>query len=164
MSRPVPEPRPTAQTKIVGAFAILFRGYAPLVGVPVHTDRAPDDGFDAETELPCIVITVEAWRFENDFSQGQTRHTMIVNFDVLETSAQVGVISRSAQERLAYLLAAIGTDPTLGSRLEDIDERDVAPPMDNGKSVGGASLQVACTFYTPRRDHFTIIGVGGDTF
>lgn len=79
-------------------------------------------------------------------------------------AVRIGVISRSAQERIAFILAAIGTDPTLGLRIEDIDERDVAPPMDNGKSVGGASLQVVCTFYTPRRDHFTIIGVGGDLF
>lgn len=158
----MPDPRPTAQTKIVEAFATLFRDAPDLTDLPVFTDRAPDDGFDADTELPCLVITVEAWSFQNDFSQGQTRHSMIVNFDVLETGARVGVITRSAQERIAYVLAAIGDDPTLGLRLEDIDERDVAPPMDNGKSVGGASLQVACTFYTPRRDHFTIIGVGGD--
>ncbi|HUD29726.1 MAG TPA: hypothetical protein VMQ93_12695 [Novosphingobium sp.] len=160
----MPEPLPTAQTKIVEAFAALFRAYPPLIGIPVETERGPDDTYDGETELPRIVITVEAWRFENDASQGQTRHSMTINFDVLETSAQVGVISRSAQERIAFILAAIGTDPTLGLRLEDIDERDVAPPMDNGKSVGGASLQVVCTFYTPRRDHFTIIGVGGDLF
>jgi hypothetical protein len=160
----VPEPTPTAQTKIVEAFAELFRAAPDLISLPVHTDRAPDDGFDADTELPCLVITVEAWSFQNDFSQGQTRHTMIVNFDILETGAMVGVISRTAQARIAYALAAIGDDPTLGGRLEDIDERDVAPPMDNGKSVGGASLQVACTFYTPRRDHFTIIGLGGDIF
>jgi hypothetical protein len=158
------DPRPTAQTKIVEAFAALLRAHDQLRLIPIDADPEPDEAYDGDTDLPRIVITVEAWAFQNDFSQGQTRHTMILNFDVLESSAQVGVISRSAQERVAYILQAIGGDPTLGGRLEDFDERDVAPPIDNGKSVGGSSLQGTCTFFTPRRDHFTIVGVGGDLF
>lgn len=160
----MPEAAPTAQTKIVEAFKTLFRSYPPISAKSVYTDRDPDDGIDADIELDCFVITVEAWTFQNDFSQGQTRHTMIVNFTYLETSARSGQVSQAAMEALAHLLAAIGTDPSLGTRVEDIDERDVAPPMENGKSIGGSSLQVAVTFYTPRRDHFTIVGVGGDLF
>jgi len=160
----MPDPRPTAQTKIVEAYAALFRGYAPLAAMPVETDRDPDDGLDADTELDCLVISVESWTFQNDFSQGQTRHRMVLNFDYLETSARAGKVSRAAMEKIALVLEAIGSDPVLGGRIEDFDERDVAPPMDNGKSIGGSSLQGVVTFYTPRRDHFTIIGVGGDLF
>ncbi|MGF7152617.1 hypothetical protein [Novosphingobium gossypii] len=158
----MPEPLPTAQSKIVDAFAALLRAFPDLSGTPVYTERDPDDGLDADTELACIVISVENWTFQNDYSQGQSRHRMVVNFDYLETSARAGQVSRAAMEKVAFILAAIGTDPTLGGRLEDFDERDVAPPMDNGKSIGGSSLQGVCAFYTPRRDHFTIIGVGGD--
>jgi len=160
----MPEPRPSAHTKIVEAFAALLRTAPGIIGTPVETDRDPSEALDADTQLDCLVITVEAWRFENDTSQGQARHNMILNFDYIETSAFVGSVSRAAQEKLAYVVAAFGTDPVLGNRVEQIDPRDVAPPMDNGKSVGGASLQATCTFYTPLWDHFTIIGLGGETF
>lgn len=153
----------SAQGKILDAFAALYGGYAPLDDITVITDRSPDEAITGE-ELPCIVIGCEGWRFDPDMEPGSTFHTMILNFDFLETSANVGIVSRRAQEVIAYMLAAIGTDPTLGGRLEDIQEIDVAPPMDNGKSVGGSSLQCICTFRTPRRDHFTIIGVGGAEF
>ncbi|WP_054944168.1 hypothetical protein [Novosphingobium sp. KN65.2] len=153
----------TAQGKIIDAFKALFEADSDLSGIGIITDRSPDEAI-ADEEIPCIVISTEAWGFQNDFSQGQTRHELLINFEYIESSANVGIIGRKAQEVIAYMLAAIGSDPTLGGRLEDFDERDVAPPMDNGKSIGGSSLQGLCTFYTPRRDHFTIVGVGGATF
>lgn len=154
----------TAQTKIITAFAQLLGGYGPLADVSIITDRAPEEAVEAE-EMPCIVIFCTAWSFDNtDWSQGQTTHRMVLNFEFIGSSEKIGIINRTAQENLAYILAAIGTDPTLGGRLEDFAEQDVAPPMDNGKSVGGSSLQAEVLFYTPRRDHFTIVGLGGTLF
>lgn len=160
----MPDPVPTAQSKIVGAFAELLEGYAPLAGISVFTDRSPEDAVQDE-EMPCIVIFCQAWAFDNtDWSQGQTTHKMTLNFEFIGTSEVIGIVNQKAQEVLAYVLMAIGDDPTLGGRLEDFEEIDVAPPGDNGKSVGGSSLQGICTFYTPRRNHFVIVGQGGDEF
>lgn len=153
----------TAQAKIIGAYAALLSGYAPLTGKTIITDRSPEDAIDRE-ETPAIVIYPQAWSFDASPEQGQTIHEMLLNFDVIESSADVGIIGRAAQEAIANIIGAIHSDRVLGNRLEDAQEIDVAPPTDNGKSVGGASLQIKVQFITPRGDHFTILGLGGATF
>lgn len=152
----------TAQAKIIDAMKDVLEGYAPIT-MPVIVDRSPEEAID-ESEVPCIVISSEAWGFRDSPSQGHVIHTMLVNFDVIDTTAAVGSINRRAQETVAHIIAAVGTDPVLGNRIEEFDPVDVAPPMDNGKAIGGTSLQVRVTFYTPRWDHFTIAGISGETF
>lgn len=159
----MPDPVPTAQGKIIDAYAELLEGYTDLAGKTVITDRSRDDPLATE-DLDAIVIYAEAWDFDDDDRQGQTIHRMLLNFDVLSDGAVHGAINRANQETIAHIVAAIHSDPVLGGRLEDARALNVAPPVDNGKSVGGASLQVALTFYTPLGDHFTIVGAGGTTF
>jgi len=146
----------TAQGQILDAYGVLLGGWPGLDGETIFTDRSPEDAIDAE-ETPCTVIYCEAWRFDDAPMQGQTRHDMVLNFECIETSAHVGIVSRANQARIAQVVAALHSDPTLGGRLENCRPVDVAPPMDNGKSVGGASLQVLIRFYTPLGDHFTIV-------
>ena len=146
----------TAQGQILDAFGDLLRDYPDLAEENIITDRSPEEAI-ADEETPCTVIYCEAWRFDDAPMQGQTRHDMLINFECIETSANVGIISRANQARIAHIVAALHGDPTLGGRLEDCRPIDVAPPMDNGKSIGGASLQVAIRFYTPLGDHFTIV-------
>lgn len=146
----------TAQAKVLDAFKALIEGYTALSAIPVFSDRSPDDAIESG-EVPCIVLSCEYWRFEDSPQQGQVIHTMLVNFDVIETQATVGTVNRKAQDRIAHIIAAVGTDPTLDDLIEEFDPIDVAPPMDNGKAIGGSSLQARVTFYTPRWDHFTIV-------
>lgn len=146
----------TAQAKVLDALKDLIEGYSALSTETVFSDRSPEDAIDAE-DVPCIVLSSEAWGFQDSPQQGHVRHTMLVNFDVIETSATAGTINRKAQEKIAHIIAAVGTDPTLDDLIEEFDAIDVAPPMDNGKSIGGSSLQARVTFYTPRWDHFTIV-------
>lgn len=153
----------TAAGKIIDTYAALLRAWPALADQTIVTDRVPDDAIEND-ELPVTAIYAEAWRFEPAFEQGETRHTLLLNFETLHSSAQVGVVSRANQSALAHVVAAIHSDRSLGGRLEDAIERDVTPPVDNGKSVSGASLQIEVTFTTPRGDHFTIVGVGGATF
>lgn len=155
----------TAQAKILDAYKALVEGYAPLAGKSVITDRSPEEAIE-DAELPAIVIYFEAWDFRDapELGQSMELHTALINFDVIETSANVGFVSRRNAETIAHINAAVQTDPVLGGRIEDFRGMNVAPPMDNGKSVGGASLQAAIRFYTPLRDHFTIVGIGGETF
>lgn len=154
----------TAEGKIIDAYKALLEAYGALSGETFFADRSPDDAFDEDNDLPCWVIFTEAWDFDQSEYQGQTRHDMLVNFERLETSANVGVVSRANQEKIAHVIAAIHSDRTLGGRLESSEELNVAPPAENGRGVGGASLQVRCVFYTPRGNHFTIVGQGGATF
>ncbi len=153
----------TAQGKILDAYKALLESYPALAGETIISDRSPDDAI-ADEEVPCIVIWSEAWRFQDSPDQGHVIHDMLINFDVIETTASAGSINRRAQEKVAHIIAAVGTDPVLGSRIQEFDAIDVAPPIDNGKTLGGTSLQAKVRFYTPRWDHFTIAGISGDTF
>ena len=154
----------TAEGKILNALETLLAEWPELTGRKIITDRIPDDALYPAVDLPAIVIYAEAWSFGASYEQGQTRHDMLINFECIETTAHVGVVSRENQACIAHIIAALHSDRTLGGRLEDMQERDVAPPMDNGRSVGGASLQIGVQFHTPRGDHFTIVGQGGDVF
>ncbi|MBB4859634.1 hypothetical protein HNO88_002963 [Novosphingobium chloroacetimidivorans] len=160
----MPEPiAPDALAKIIDAFVVLAQGHQQLADEPFFADRSPEDAVAPE-EMPAWVVFAEAWDFEPAMEQGQTRHQALINFERLETSASVGVISRANRAAIAHLVAAIHSDRTLGGRLEDTQELNVAPPLENGRSVGGASLQVAVTFYTPRGHHFTIVNDRDQTF
>jgi hypothetical protein len=159
----MPEPQPDALAKIIDAFVALAGEHPELAQEAFYPDRSPEDAIEPE-EMPCWVAFAEAWDFDPAMEQGQTRHQALINFERLETSASVGVISRANRAAIAHLVAAIHIDRTLGGRVEDTQELNVAPPMENGRSVGGASLQVAVTFYTPRGDHFTIVNDRDETF
>lgn len=153
----------TAPDKIVDAWATLIGAWSDLSGETVIVDQSVDEAVEAES-YPCTVIQIESWGFQRAMEQGQELHTIVVNFDRIDSSAQVGVVSRANRTALAHVVAALHSDPSLGGRLQDCDWRDVASPMADGKSVSGASLQAVAQFYTPAGDHFTIAGVGGDTF
>lgn len=142
--------------QILDAFSLMMKALPALAGEDVFTDRSPEEAIENE-EIPCWVIYSEAWDFDDAPMQGQTTHTALLNFERIETSANVGLVSRANRNAIAHLIAGIAADPTLGGRLEDCRPLNVAPPMDNGKSIGGASLQIAIRFFTPLGDHFTIV-------
>jgi len=152
-----------ALAKIMDAFGVLAESYPALANETFFIDRSPEDGITVE-EMPCWVIYAEAYDFDPAMEQGQTRHQALINFERVETSESVGVIGRANRVGIAHLVAALHQDRTLGGRLEDTQELNVAPPMENGRSVGGASLQVSVAFYTPRGDHFTIVNDYEQTF
>jgi len=157
------EPQPDALAKIISAFVALATAHPALAAEPFFEDRSPEDAFDRD-EMPAWAVFAEFWSFDPAPDQGQTRHTAAINFERVETSSSVGVISRGNREAIGHLVAALHSDRTLGGRIEDVQELNLAPPMENGRSVGGASLQVAVTFYTPRGDHFTIVNDADQTF
>lgn len=157
------QPLPTAAGKIIDAYKALFLTRPVLSEKDIFTDRSKDDPLATE-DLDAIVIYAEAWEFGRDAEQGQWIHRMALNCDVIGHGSQHGAINRATQEIIGEIVAAVGSDPLLGGRLQDAQPGDIAPPMDNGRSVGGASLQIALTFYTPAYDLFTLVGEGGARF
>ena len=159
----MPDPVPTAQGKIIEALRVLIEGYPTLGDEPVYANRAPEDAISHD-DIPSILIFAGSWEFEDDEMQGQTLHDLLVYIERIETSANVGLVSAVNQEKIAHVVAALHSDPELGGRAQRVQPLNVAPPMDNIKSIAGASLQVRVQFYTPLGDHFTIAGMGGETF
>lgn len=156
----MPDP---AIAKVEDALKAVLVGYAPLSEYTIYTARDSSEAFDA-SELPVINIYTESQQYGPGEEQGQTIHNCRTNFEVLENDLTPGVMTRTIQTAVAHIIAALAIDRTLGNRLQDLQELDVAPPSDTGRDVAGASLQYDVQFYTPRDDHFTIVGAGGQTF
>ena len=156
----------TALAKVEDALKALFEAYAPLDGVTFHTARSPDEAFDEE-DLEAgaqVLILTDSFEFDHDESQGQTQVDALLICEVIELSSSAGIVTRNTQEVIAHMIAAIHADRTLGGRLEDLEEQDVAPSARNGVDASACSLLLKTVFYTPRGDLFTIVGPGGLTF
>ncbi|MGQ2942925.1 MAG: hypothetical protein ACT6Q7_02870 [Blastomonas fulva] len=156
----------TALAKVEDALKALFEAYAPLDGVTFHTARSSDEAFDEE-DLEAgaqVLILTESFEMAHDESQGQTQVDASLICEVIEISSSAGVVTRNAQEIIAHMIAAIHTDRTLGGRLEDLEEQNVAPSGRNGIDASACSLLLDVVFYTPRGDLFTIVGPGGSNF
>lgn len=156
----------TALAKVEDALKALFEAYAPLEGVTFHTARSPDEAFDEE-DLEAgaqVLILTESFELNHDESQGQTQVDASLICEVIELSSATGVVTRNTQEVIAHMIAAIHADRTLGGRLEDLEEQNVAPSGRNGIDASACSLLLDTVFYTPRGDLFTIVGPGGLTF
>lgn len=153
----------TAIAKIEDALKALLQAYAPLSGWIIITDQSNDVAHEEGTDKTIAIYTV-AYGFEIADEGGQTLHQATVEFEAISQTQAVGTINRTNHAALAHVVGAIAQDRHLGGRLQDIQETDVAPSGANGRDVGSASLQAAVQFYTPRGDHFTISGMGGQTF
>lgn len=149
-----------AIAKIENALAEQLRAWPALATYTVQVDESDDVACEAETDKVIRVYTV-AWNMDQADEQNQTLHTATIEFEVVRTTQVTGTISRACQEAIAYIVAAIASDRTVGGRLQDIQEADVASAGATGKDTDSASLQTTVQFFTPRDDWFTIVGQGG---
>lgn len=156
----MPDP---AIAKVEDALKAVLEPYADLSDYTVHTGHDPSEAFETD-ELPVINIYTESQQFRLDGEQHQNLNDCLINFEVLEVNPVAGILSRSVLAAVSHIMKALAVDRTLGNRLQDLEERDVAPPNETGRDIAGASLQYFVQFYTPRDDPFTISGHGGLTF
>lgn len=135
-----------------------------IEGYQVFLDRSDAEPLE-EDERPAINIRVVSVSFDAA-PEGiwQTWHRAIIQFDCLSNGSAVETIDLANQRAIALIIELIHGDRSLGGRLQDIIEQDVSGSELDGADVGTAILQVEAWFFTPRGDHFTIVGVGGQTF
>lgn len=133
---------------------------AALADYTIVTDRSTDDAFQEE-EMPAVNIYAESLSVETAYEQGQVLYTAMVNCDVLRMGDALGQLSRKTLQGVGFIQRAIRTSFDSGTGplavLQSIEEEDVAPPMDTGLNISGASLQYRVLFYTPTDDPFTIV-------
>jgi hypothetical protein len=149
-----------ALNQVIDLIAAVISAKAELDTHTVVTDRPADEAFD-EAELPAINIYAESIEFDAAYMQGHMMHTVFLNCDVLRIGDSLGQLSRRTLTDIGHIQAAIKADFNSGigqlKDLQDIEEINVAPPMDTGLNISGASLQYRVTFYTPTDDPFTLI-------
>jgi hypothetical protein len=152
----------TAFAKIEDAVAAvigpLCADAQPLTGWTVVTEQSADEAVEG---LKQIVIFTRAADPEQADELGQTFWRQTVELEFIEGPQVSGGISRACLEAMANAHAALAQDRTVGGRLQDLQEIDLAGTQEEGKDVFAASLQYRAEFYTPRDDWFTIIGQPG---
>lgn len=153
----------TAIAKIENALQAQLQAWPGLAGYSVQTDVNEAEAVEAGADKVIRIYTV-AWNVEQSDEQWQTLHNATINFEVVQTSQATGSISRANQEAIAHIVGAIASDRSVGGRLQDIQEVDVASSEADGLDTDAASLQTSVLFFTSRSDWFTIVGVGGALF
>jgi len=153
----------TALAKIENALAAQIRAWPALASYTVLVDESDDVAVPAEMDKVIRVYTV-AWTMDQADEQNQTLHSATIEFEAIGITQAAGSISRACQETIAHIVAAIASDRSVGQRLQDIQEVDVASAGATGRDADSASLQTTVQFFTPRNDWFTILGMGGQTF
>lgn len=156
----MPDP---AIAKVEDALAAQVAAWPALSAYIVQTDASDDAAVEFGTDKLIRIYTV-AYSVDQADEQGQSIHTATIEFEAVNATQAAGTISRANQTAIAHIIAAIASDRTVGGRLQDIQEVDVASAGANGKDTDSASLQTTVQFFTPRDDWFTILGMGGVTF
>lgn len=156
----MPDP---AIAKVEDALAAALSSWPNLAGFTVVTDPSQDiareEGADKQ-----IIVSTSAYRFDVADENWMTLHTALIEVEALSQFQAAGTINRANQTTLAHVIGALAVDRTIGGMLQDIQEVDVAPSAAMGRDVGSASIQFRVEFFTPRNDHFTIVGPGGAIF
>lgn len=128
-----------------------------LTGWAVVTDRRLDEALSEEEGNTVLIYTVQ-YQTICALESGQTEHKAVIEFEAVSHTPTIGTISRANHTALAHIAAAIAASGrTLNGRIQWIEEVDVAPAEPRGKDVGGASLQMQATFFTPHDDWFSIV-------
>jgi len=158
--RSLPDP---AIAKVEDAIAGILRAWPALSDFTVLTGQSSDVALEEGTDNT-LVIATDAYRFQVADENWMTLHTATIDVEATTQVQAIGTINRANQTALAHVVGAIGADRTIGGMLQDIQEVDVAPAAAMGRDVGSASIQLMVQFFTPRDDHFTIVGPGGAHF
>lgn len=158
----MPDP---ATAKIEDAAAAVLTALTatgePLEGWTVLTQHPGDEAVAGEKY---IVVFTAAAAPEQAPELGSTLWTQTLEIGFIDGVQETGSISRANQTAMAHAHAAFAADRTLGGRLQDLQEIDIAGMAAEGKAVQGASIQYRAEFYTGRDDWFTILGQSGATF
>lgn len=152
-----------AIAKVEDALAAQLSAWPALAGYSIVTDGSDDIAVEAEADKVIRIYTV-TYSVDQSDEQNQSIHTATIEFEVVSGFQATGTISRACQTAVAHILGAIASDRSVGGRLQDIQEVDVASAGATGKDTDAASLQTTVQFFTPRDDWFTIVGVGGTLF
>ena len=146
----------TAIAQVEDRLKTIIDAYAPL---NTHTVMVADslDIAIEDVQLPAIIISTRNYSFDVADEHWNTFHTATIEVEAVQALPATGTISRANMTALAYVLAAIAADRTLGIKVHDIQETDIAPVEPRGKDVDSASLQFTVQFFTSRDDWFTII-------
>lgn len=134
---------------------------AALEAWAVEAGVSRDRAVDPDSAPGILRIVTVAIAMQQSDEQHQTFHSQTVEFEFIQGNAAAGTLRMDNLRKAAALHAIIAADRTLGGRLHDMQEIDIAPADAGGKDVNGVSVQYEVQFFTPRANWLTIIGQAG---
>lgn len=145
-----------ALNQVEDRIAAILSVYGPLAGQTVTVSESLDIAIE-DVALPAVVIITTSYSVDQFDENNSSIHTATIDIEAITATPASGSISRANRRTLAYVLAAIAADRSLGIGLQDIQEEDIAPVEPRGKDVDSAALRFRVIFFTSRSDWFTII-------
>lgn len=134
----------------------VIQTYPLLAGRRIITNRSKDDAL-SEDDGDAITIWCVAAKPVIEFGGHEVTWSAVYEFEVVSRTQPFGTIDDATMTTFGYIVAAIAPDRTLGGQIQDIQEIDIAPTVQYGTDVSGASLQVRAEFHTMRDDWFTLV-------
>lgn len=146
----------SALLQIEDELALQIGDWPAFADWTILTDNSAAEAFE-ETSAPLISIGLSNWDFEPDAMQGQTRHEVDLEFEIVSDKSQSDRMGRYNINAVSDLIAALASDRTIGGLAEDIQEFTVASPGANGIDAAATVLVAKVFFYTLRGDWNSIV-------
>lgn len=131
-----------------------------VAGTTVKVDRARGDAL-SDSEVPALVLNVGDQAMSLFDANSTMQHAAMFDIDVYEKASGSTSLADQQNNRVAKIVAALGTDWTLGGRLQDLNVRDVTAPDANAADIGAVTLTIEAVWFTPTWDFETILGQSG---
>lgn len=151
----MPEP---STRKVQEALRVLID---TIPGLTVIVDRDDSEPVTA-SERPAVLIRMPSVQIE-PAPDGNWNYLLraLVHFECLSNNRVGETIDAINQQTIADIVAAIGTDPTLGGRLQILEPSAISGSEQDGADVGAAIFEMEAGWFCPRHDLSTIVGQAG---
>lgn len=143
-------------TQVEDRLAVVLDAYAALSAYSVGVSESIDIALE-DADLPALVIFTASYSFDVADENWNAIHRAEIQVEAINPTPATGSISRANRNALAHVVAAVAADRSLGIKLQDTQESDIAPTEPRGKDVDSASVSFTVQWFTPLGDHFTII-------
>lgn len=144
-----------AIAKVENAFQALLQTVSALSAYTVLTDQSKDIPIEPDHSITIYTTSYEVLQADE---LNQMEHIAVIEFEVVEPTAQPGKISHNSHTAIATIAGTLGANRELGGRLIDTMPIDVAPSLGQGRDITSTTLRARVSFFTSLTDWFTILG------
>jgi hypothetical protein len=145
-------------TMVRDALAALLE---TIPGESIIIDRPRGDAL-TEDEAPATVINMGDPAFDLFEGNATMLHTAQIDLEIYAKAIDGGPsIADQQADRVAKIVAKLGTDTFLGGRLQDLSIISQSGSEANAADIGAITLALQATWFTPPWDFETIQGQSG---
>lgn len=139
----------------------LYALFDTIPNLTVLVDQSDEEPVPA-AERPALLIRIPSVQIE-PAPDGNWNYLLraLIHLECLSNNTAGETIDQTNQQTITDIMAAIGTDPTLGGRLQSIEPTAISGSEQDGADVGSAIFELEAVWFCPRYDLSTIVGHTG---